>query len=104
MGKGIAQALLGFAGHLANATDRPILVCRYIPTEFNRQMHLLFTMNGFSRSDVDGRITYSLNTRHREIPIPEWLNIECPAAVFVAQENLIRAPPERSAVTEEFVY
>lgn len=78
MGKGIAQALLAYATQHA----KQIFHCKIIRflfkrTEFNRQMLLLYTINGFSKSgqrdDVD---IYELFLAQSKIEWPKWVTLQ----------------------------
>jgi len=87
LGKGIAQVLLAVAGALASLTGRAELILRYVPTEFNRQMQLLFVMNGFSRvAEREGVITFRRYLRQGPIALPPWLRVECPGLLDLESE------------------
>jgi len=75
MGKGIAQALLAHVADQARQRGRDALNCKFVSTNFNRQMHLLFAMNGFTRIELDGQLSYKLPLDTKNVSVPEWLAV-----------------------------
>lgn len=75
MGKGVAQALLALICQGAVRDGRPRVACRYAATDFNRQMHLLFTMNGFTRQGHEAGAPYVRELRDGAPAIPAWIGL-----------------------------
>lgn len=76
MGKGIAQTLMHYAYSEALKENMAVLHCPFKRNRYNRQMILLYTMNGFRRirtmEDCD---MYELLLNRQAIALPEWIHL-----------------------------
>jgi len=76
MGRSIPQALLSFCYDVAKNKSYRKIACFYKDTGVNRQIILLYTMNGFKLIDTSEDISrYEKDIDAGDIDIPKWLDI-----------------------------
>jgi len=76
MGKGIAQAILAYCVKYASQHNYKQLQFLFKRNEFNRQMLLLYTMNGFKKVNrYDETDIYNIDLQHCTIEFPEWIEL-----------------------------
>jgi FkbH-like protein len=76
MGKGIAQSLLAYFAHYASDNQYRHLRLLFKRNKFNRQMILLYTMNGFEKiKQYDEIDIYEIDLERKEIELPQWIKI-----------------------------
>lgn len=77
MGKGIAQALMAYAVLEAKRLGCHTLCCLFKRNAFNRQMILLYTMNGFLLANsINGVDYYKIDITSNSITMPEWISLD----------------------------
>lgn len=76
LGKGISQTLLSCAYERALNDKCEELVCEFLRTKYNRQLRMLFSMNGMQLTDVQNeKCSYVMKCRENKIDYPEWVHI-----------------------------
>jgi FkbH-like protein len=74
MGKGIAQALLSFVCCQGRESNIAKIRCPFIRNRYNRQMILLYTMNGFELKSAQEEVyIYELQLNRQTVSLPEWI-------------------------------
>lgn len=77
LGKGISQTLLSCAYERALDNKCEKLICEFLKTKYNRQLRMLFSMNGMQLSDVQNeKCRYVMGCRESKIDYPEWIHIK----------------------------
>lgn len=76
LGKGISQTLLSYAYKCALDGGCEQLICEFLKTKYNRQLRMLFSMNGMKLIGVQNeKCRYVMNCREKTIDYPEWIHI-----------------------------
>jgi len=75
LGKGLPQTLLAYSHRRAITNKCTQLECDFNKTKYNRQMRILFAINGMQvEQSSDSRCKYIMNCNKRNIEYPVWIN------------------------------
>lgn len=76
MGKGIAQSLVAYFAQYASDHQYSRLRLLFKRNKFNRQMLLMYKMNGFKKIDQYGETDiYEIDLSEKKIEMPQWVKI-----------------------------
>ena len=75
LGKGLPQTLLAYSHRRAIMNKCSQLECDFTKTKYNRQMRILFAMNGMQvEPSTDSRCKYTMKCDKRNIEYPAWIH------------------------------